>query len=80
MRSSIRLRQSRGASTGSLAPADAPPEYIEGLLKAIVGIEMAVTRLEGKWKVSQNQPAGNRLGAADGLEHMAALIRERSPK
>ena len=49
------------------APADAPPEYIGGLLKAIVGIEIEVTRLEGKWKVSQNQPAQNRVGAADAL-------------
>ncbi len=49
------------------APADAPPGYIAGLLKAIVGIEIEVTRLEGKWKVSQNQPAENRAGAADGL-------------
>jgi transcriptional regulator len=64
-------------------PANAPPEFIEGLLKAIVGVELAVTRIEGKWKVSQNQPAENRLGAAEGLEGigdeesaaMAELIR-----
>lgn len=62
------------------APADAPPEYIAGLLKAIVGIEIRVTRLEGKWKASQNQPPGNRAGAADALvsggeSAMAELIR-----
>ncbi|MES1260086.1 MAG: FMN-binding negative transcriptional regulator [Acidobacteriota bacterium] len=62
-------------------PSDAPPEYIDGLLRAIVGIEMAVTRIEGKWKVSQNQPAANRAGAAEGLEAlgktaMASLIRK----
>ncbi|MGD1071714.1 MAG: FMN-binding negative transcriptional regulator [Bryobacteraceae bacterium] len=57
------------------APADAPPEYVEGLLKAIMGVELAIARIEGKWKVSQNQPAENRLGAADGLETMARLIR-----
>jgi transcriptional regulator len=56
-------------------PADAPPEYVEGLLKAIVGVELAITRIEGKWKVGQNQPAENRLGAAEGLEEMARLIR-----
>jgi transcriptional regulator len=64
-------------------PANAPPEFIKGLLKAIVGVELAVTRIEGKWKVSQNQPAENRLGAAEGLEAigdeesaaMAELIR-----
>ena len=57
------------------APADAPPEYIDGLLKAIVGVELAITRIEGKWKVSQNQPAENQIGAAEGLEEMARLIR-----
>jgi transcriptional regulator len=30
--------------------ADAPPEFIDGLLKAIVGIEIAIERIEGKWK------------------------------
>ena len=56
-------------------PADSPPEYIDGLLKAIVGVELAITRIEGKWKVSQNQPAENQIGAAEGLEEMARLIR-----
>ncbi|HVW87061.1 MAG TPA: FMN-binding negative transcriptional regulator [Bryobacteraceae bacterium] len=57
-------------------PADAPPEYIEGLLKAIVGIELTITRLEGKWKVSQNQPAENRAGVAAALTGtpMGALL------
>jgi transcriptional regulator len=49
-------------------PADAPPAYIEGLLKAIVGIELTISRMEGKWKVSQNQPAENRHGAAEALQ------------
>jgi transcriptional regulator len=49
-------------------PADAPPDYIEGLLRGIVGIELAVTRIEGKWKMSQNQPPENREGAASSLE------------
>jgi len=62
-------------------PADAPAEYVDGLLRAIVGIELAITRIEGKWKTSQNQTAENRSGAADGLEAlgktaMASLIRK----
>lgn len=62
-------------------PGDAPPEYIEGLLKAIVGIEIVVARLEGKWKVSQNQAEVNRTGATEELEilgntAMARLIRK----
>jgi len=47
---------------------DAPADYIDGLLGAIVGIEVRITRIEGKWKVSQNQPDRNRQGVATGLE------------
>ncbi len=66
--------------------ADAPADYIEAMLGAIVGIEIAVTDLRGKWKTSQNQPARNRDGVIAGLEAtkqpgaeaMAKLVRERS--
>jgi transcriptional regulator len=64
---------------------DAPAGYIEELLDAIVGLEMVVTRLVGKWKVSQNRPTRDQDGAAEGLlrdgsessSAMARLIRER---
>ncbi len=46
---------------------DAPADYIEKLIGAIVGIEIVVNRLEGKWKVSQNQPIENRAGVNEGL-------------
>lgn len=46
---------------------DAPAEFTERLMGHIVGIEIAVTRLEGKWKVSQNQPPRNRAGVVKGL-------------
>jgi transcriptional regulator len=46
---------------------DSAPEFIDGLLKAIVGIEIEVTRLVGKFKLGQNREARDRLGAADGL-------------
>lgn len=46
---------------------DAPAEFIEKLLPAIVGIEIPVTRLLGKWKVSQNQPRMNRVSVENGL-------------
>lgn len=49
------------------AVADAPREYIEKTMAAIVGIEMVVTRMSGKWKVSQNQPPENRAGVIAGL-------------
>lgn len=46
---------------------DAPADYIDRLLPAIVGIEMPITRLVGKWKVSQNQPAKNRASVEQAL-------------
>jgi len=47
--------------------SDAPPDYIDRMLAAIVGIEIEITDLKGKWKTSQNQPAINRAGVAAGL-------------
>lgn len=49
------------------AVADAPPGYIDNLMRAIVGFEIRITRIEGKWKVSQNQPERNREGVVGGL-------------
>jgi len=48
--------------------ADSPREFIDGLLQAIVGIEIAITRLEGKAKLSQNKDARDVQGAIDGLK------------
>ena len=47
--------------------SDAPDDYISKMLNAIVGIEITITRLQGKWKTSQNQPEGNRAGVERGL-------------
>ncbi|OYU19404.1 MAG: transcriptional regulator [Rhodobacteraceae bacterium PARR1] len=59
--------------------SDAPRAYIEAQLRGIVGIEIDIRQLEGKWKVSQNRPEGDRLGVAQGLAdahpEMAALVR-----
>ena len=46
---------------------DSAPEYIDEMLKAIVGIEIAVTALAGKRKLSQNKEARDRLGAVQAL-------------
>lgn len=46
---------------------DAPASYIDAQLNAIVGIEIAITRLLGKWKVSQNKSAADRAGVAQAL-------------
>jgi transcriptional regulator len=46
---------------------DSAPEYIDGMLKAIVGIEIQIVRMEGKAKLSQNRELQDRLNAADTL-------------
>jgi transcriptional regulator len=46
---------------------DAPEPFLDGMLKGIVGIEMRVERLEGKWKLSQNRPEADFNGTIDGL-------------
>jgi transcriptional regulator len=47
--------------------SDAPEDYISNMIKAVVGIEITITRLSGKWKLSQNQPAQNQAGVIAGL-------------
>jgi transcriptional regulator len=61
--------------------SDAAPEFIDGLLRSIVGIEVAITSLVGKSKLSQNKEARDRLGAADALaerghDELARRMRE----
>ncbi len=46
---------------------DAPADYIAGMLRAIVGFALPITRLEGKWKLSQNRSAADIAGVRDGL-------------
>jgi transcriptional regulator len=47
---------------------DAPQKYLAGQLRAIVGIELAITRIEAKFKLSQNRPAADIDGVIDGLK------------
>jgi transcriptional regulator len=62
--------------------SDTPDDYFERMMAAIVGVELVITKLLGKWKVSQNQPAQNQVGVISGLkasgipesEAMAALV------
>lgn len=49
------------------AVADAPADYIAGMLKGIVGLRMQITRLDGKRKLSQNRDDADRAGVAEGL-------------
>lgn len=50
--------------------ADAPDDYIEKMMSAIVGIEIPLATLIGKWKTSQNQPDNNRQGVVQGLHDL----------
>ena len=52
---------------------DAPADYIDKMLGAVVGIEVEIRRLTGKWKVSQNQPVANRAGVIAGLRAAGKL-------
>jgi transcriptional regulator len=58
------------------AVADAPDDYVERQLGAIVGVEIPIEGLQGKWKASQNRPAADRAGVVAGLrrrgEHASA--------
>lgn len=63
---------------------DAPPDFIRGLAGSIMGLEITLSALEGKWKVSQNRPAGDIAPLAEQLERaghadMAALVRALHP-
>jgi transcriptional regulator len=62
---------------------DAPSEFIEAQIRGIVGVEIAIQQIDGKWKVSQNRPVEDRGGVVAGLEKtgasaMAALVRDRT--
>ena len=66
---------------------DLPEAYLEGMLKGIIGLDITVTRLDGKFKLSQNRPAVDRPRVIAALERrgdvdalaVAELMREREP-
>jgi transcriptional regulator len=63
------------------AVTDAPSDYVEAQKRAIVGVEIEIAAIEGKWKVSQNQPEANRRSVVagfskdDATREMAELVR-----
>lgn len=67
---------------------DAPADYVEAMLGGIVGLEIPLTRLVGKWKVSQNRPASDQAGVVEGLSRasdpaavaMARLVQRASAR
>jgi len=62
--------------------SDAPESFIAGQIQAIIGIEIPVSAIEGKWKVSQNRSPADRRGVQEGLEsegiseEMARLVAD----
>jgi transcriptional regulator len=65
------------------AVSDAPHEFTEKLLETIVGIEIIISELKGKWKVSQNRSDSDRLSVADSLNQhgqceMSMLVKKFS--
>jgi transcriptional regulator len=70
------------------AVEDAPLEYVDQMLRAIVGVEIEITRLEGKWKMSQNRSAEDidgvvaGLGASDDVRvrDVAGVVQDRRPR
>jgi transcriptional regulator len=72
------------ASPSPWKVSDAPEDFIKSQLKGIVGLELPIQRLEGKWKVSQNRTERERNGVVNGLAKlntpeslaMKALVEE----
>jgi transcriptional regulator len=73
-------RTHEGARPAPWAVSDAPEDFIAMQVKAIVGLEIEISRIAGKWKVSQNRPAADREGVVQGLnaegEQMALDMAE----
>ena len=60
-------RRHEGGRDHPWAISDAPPEYIDGQLRAIVGVELTITSIEAKQKLSQNRSELDREGVVAGL-------------
>ena len=56
--------------------SDAPAEYIDNLLKAIVGLEISITQMNGKFKLGQSRPEADRMGVAAGLASVQSPLAD----
>ena len=76
-----RTHEARSQQAKPWKMGDSSPEYIDGMLQQIVGLELTIARLVGKFKLSQNRDTRDRLGAADavaaeGYSALAQAMRE----
>ena len=60
------------------AVTDAPPDFVDTMVRAIVGIEIPLTALTGKWTVSQNRSAADRAGVVDALRAAGRIEMAKS--
>jgi transcriptional regulator len=82
----VLVRRHEASSIAPWSISDAPPEFIERMIGSIVGFEIVISRLNGKWEASQNQPAENRAGVVEALKQrgdptaieMAELVQQAS--
>jgi transcriptional regulator len=80
-------RRHEGARNVQWKVNDAPAGYVEAQLRGIVGVELAIDRLEGKWKMSQNRPDADIAGVVEGLSaspdprarEVAGIVAARRP-
>ena len=77
-------RHKESARAAPWQVSDAPDAFVNAQLKGIIGLEIPVARIEGKWKVSQNRPAVDQAGVVAGLESeggdallMASAVSQR---
>ncbi|QKD04182.1 FMN-binding negative transcriptional regulator [Mesorhizobium loti] len=61
-----------GPRAAPWAVTDAPAPFIQSQIKGIIGLEIEISEIHGKWKVSQNRPVADRAGVAQGLESETA--------
>jgi transcriptional regulator len=66
--------------------SDAPADYVGAQIKGIIGVEIPIARIEGKWKMSQNRPEADRIAVINGYRAqgpasaaIADLVSERNP-
>lgn len=80
-----RINELRAGQERPWRMTDSAPEFIDRMIAAVVGIEIRITEMVGKWKLSQNKEARDRLSAAEALrargeaEASAAMLASLDP-